>query len=120
MLLKIEGKIVDKIIVTQHAADRWSEKIDPGEKYEPAGIAFLLWFYLEKELIHWIAPKSYGIFCADSEIVFCGKFDGDSLIIQTFIGRRSAIPALHWDPAAAILWHRQQRRLEKVTYARAM
>ena len=87
---------------------------------EPENISFLLWYYLENSLIEWIGPKGYGIFCADNEIVFCGTFALKSLVIETFIGKRSTNPALFWNPAATITWHKKQRQMKMGAFARAM
>lgn len=48
---------IEKIMVSQHAADRWSQKINPGENLEPEDISFLLWYYLENDLIECLGPR---------------------------------------------------------------
>lgn len=111
---------IEEIVVTRHAVIRWSQRINPGENLDPEELSQSLTTCLEKGHIDWIGPKEYGIFCADKEIVFCGTFIQGKLIIETFIGRRSASPALNWNPAATIIWHKKQRRLEMAAYAKAV
>lgn len=111
---------INKIVVTHHAAIRWSQRINKGEILSFEEISLLLTLYLESGHIEQIGPKDFGIFCANNEIVFCGVIEQDKLVIETFIGRRSASPALYWNPAATITWHKKQRRMEMAAYTRAV
>ena len=110
---------IEEIVVTRHAAGRWNQRINPGEHTTPDEISLLLTVYLAGERFQQIGPQGYGIFCADNEIILCGTAEQGRLIVETFIGRKSASPALLWNPAGMITWHKKQRRREMAAYTRA-
>ena len=59
--MKVSGKLaISEIIISDHAAQRWSQRINPGEELTPEGIAFLLRIYLNTEQIEWLYPYSLG------------------------------------------------------------
>jgi hypothetical protein len=119
--MKVKDKLdVTEIYVSDHAAMRWSQRVDPGAKPAPEEIAFLLWLYLITGEIEWLTPQNLGIFCAAGDIISCGSLVDGELVVKTFIGRKSNNPALRRDPVKAILWHNRQTRREMEAYARAM
>jgi len=111
---------VTEIFVSDHAAMRWSQRVDPGDKPAPEEITFLLWLYLITDQIEWLIPQNLGIFCATGDIIFCGSLVDGELVVKTFIGRKSTNPALRWEPVKDILWHNRQTRKEMGAYARAI
>jgi hypothetical protein len=72
-----------------HAFQRWNERISPCQNLNALRTRMIQLLHLER--IH-LSPKGWG--WIDRDILFGYKLNGQTLIIQTFIGRISLIPAL--------------------------